>query len=162
MKIRHTASPLGDKVEQNMTPMIDVVFQLLAFFMFTLKIASVEGNFNIKMPSPSRAPVNDLQSNLPVIVKLQANPDGSLRQLSFNGQPVPNNSMAALRSRVVAYLGNDRGVQDTAEVQLDCDYDLQYSLVIDAITHVSGYIDKDGAPVKLIEKIRFTPAEAPK
>ena len=38
------------KVEQNMTPMIDIVFQLLTFFIMTLKIATQEGDFNIKMP----------------------------------------------------------------------------------------------------------------
>ena len=55
MKIRHTGSALPDKIELNMTPMIDVVFQLLSFFMFTLKIAQVEGNFNIKMPAATAA-----------------------------------------------------------------------------------------------------------
>ena len=33
-----------------MTPMIDVVFQLLIFFMLTLKILEPEGNFDINMP----------------------------------------------------------------------------------------------------------------
>ncbi len=33
-----------------MTPMIDVVFQLLIFFMLTLKIIAPEGDFNINMP----------------------------------------------------------------------------------------------------------------
>lgn len=33
-----------------MTPMIDVVFQLLIFFMLTLKIVTQEWNFDIHMP----------------------------------------------------------------------------------------------------------------
>ena len=38
------------KVPIDMTPMIDIVFQLLTFFVMTLKIATSEGDFNIKMP----------------------------------------------------------------------------------------------------------------
>ena len=34
----------------DMTPMIDVVFQLMIFFMLTLKIVTEEGNFDINMP----------------------------------------------------------------------------------------------------------------
>jgi hypothetical protein len=33
-----------------MTPMIDVVFQLMSFFMCTLKIVAPEGDFDIRMP----------------------------------------------------------------------------------------------------------------
>ena len=39
-----------DKFELQMTPMIDVVFLLLIFFMLTFKITIPEGNFNINMP----------------------------------------------------------------------------------------------------------------
>jgi biopolymer transport protein ExbD len=42
------------KVEQNMTAMIDVVFQLLTFFVMSFKVAAMEGDFNIKMPASDR------------------------------------------------------------------------------------------------------------
>ena len=45
---------LPDKIPLDMTPMIDVVFQLLTFFCMTLKIAAMEGDFNIKMPLAAR------------------------------------------------------------------------------------------------------------
>ena len=35
---KRRSSSLGDKVAIDMTPMIDVVFQLMSFFMCTLKI----------------------------------------------------------------------------------------------------------------------------
>ena len=38
------------KISIDMTPMIDIVFQLLSFFIFTLKISAQEGDFMIKMP----------------------------------------------------------------------------------------------------------------
>ena len=34
-----------------MTPMIDIVFQLMCFFLFTFKIVLPEGDFSIRMPS---------------------------------------------------------------------------------------------------------------
>ena len=51
---------LPDKIAIDMTPMIDVVFQLITFVMLTLKDTSVEGDFDIKMPlGPSSGAVED-------------------------------------------------------------------------------------------------------
>ena len=41
----------GEKLETNMSAMIDIVFQLLIFFMLTLKIVEPEGDFNVNMPA---------------------------------------------------------------------------------------------------------------
>ena len=50
MKVRNVQSNADEKVEVQMTPMIDIVFQLLIFFIMTFKIVAQEGDFNIKMP----------------------------------------------------------------------------------------------------------------
>jgi biopolymer transport protein ExbD len=50
MKVRNSGGNKSEKVEIPMTPMIDIVFQLLVFFIMTFKIVSQEGDFNIKMP----------------------------------------------------------------------------------------------------------------
>jgi biopolymer transport protein ExbD len=64
---------LTDKVEINMTPMIDVVFQLMSFFMCTLKVVSPEGDFDIRMPiAAAAAAAPDDQQVPPVRVKLSA------------------------------------------------------------------------------------------
>ena len=57
MKIRNTDGK-GEKIELQMTPMIDIVFQLLVFFIMTFKIVAMEGDFNIRMPAaaPQAAP----------------------------------------------------------------------------------------------------------
>jgi biopolymer transport protein ExbD len=160
VKIRHTGSRVPEKVEQNMTPMIDVVFQLLAFFMFTLKIAEVEGNFNIKMPAQATAMADRLDTQLPLKVQLTAKADGTIDQILYNNKPLRD--FAALRSQIVSFVGNDRAIKETAEVELDCDYHLHYRYVIDAITHVSGYITDDGqSRVELIEKIKFSEPKPP-
>jgi biopolymer transport protein ExbD len=154
MRIRHSARGGPEKVELNMTPMIDVVFQLLAFFMFTLRISTVEGNFDVKMPVASTAA--SIESPPTLKVRLASNPDGSLKQILYNDRPLRD--FAALRRQIVAFVGNDQALKKNAEVEIDSDYNLHYKYVIDTITHVSGYLTDDGQTrVNLIEKIKFAP-----
>jgi biopolymer transport protein ExbD len=151
-------SSLGDKISIDMTPMIDVVFQLMSFFMCTLKIVSPEGDFDIRMPlGVAAAAAPDDQQVPPIRVKLTANPDGALAGIAMNGQPVAD--FEELRKRIVALVGTDTGPNSLAErteVELDCDYGLKYVNVVRAITSVSGKV-QDGQIVELIKKIKFTP-----
>jgi biopolymer transport protein ExbD len=152
-------SSLGDKVSVDMTPMIDVVFQLMSFFMCTLKVVAPEGDFDIRMPLgvAAAAAAPDDQQVPPVRVKLSAGPDGALAGIAMNGQPVGD--FEELRKRIVALVGTDSGPNSLAErteVELDCDYGLKYANVVRAITAVSGKV-QDGQIVELIKKIKFTP-----
>jgi biopolymer transport protein ExbD len=159
MKIRRTTSGAPDKIELNMTPMIDVVFQLLSFFMFTLRISAVEGNFDIKMPAAARTMVDDIDANIALKVRLIAKPDGSLAQIVYNDRPLA--SFAALRSQIVAFIGNDQAARQNAEVEIDADFNLHYKYVMDTITYVSGYLAEDGQTrVDLVQKIKFAPPRA--
>jgi biopolymer transport protein ExbD len=159
MKIRRTTSGAPDKIELNMTPMIDVVFQLLSFFMFTLRIGAVEGNFDIKMPSAARTMVEIPDANVAMKVRLIAKPDGSLAQILYNDRPLA--SFAAVRSQIVAFIGNDQASKQNAEVEIDADYHLHYKYVMDTITYVSGYLAEDGQTrVDLVQKIKFAPPRA--
>ncbi|MCA9173564.1 MAG: biopolymer transporter ExbD [Planctomycetales bacterium] len=164
MKIRHSTSSGQDKIELQMTPMIDIVFQLLVFFIMTFKIVSQEGDFNIKMPlaAPSQGAVDE---NLvpPLKIRLRADAEGGLAGITLNDQPF-GNDWRKLHEYVISYIGPDRGpgsLQSTTEVELDCDYDLQYSHVVSAITSVSGYIDSNDNIVKLVEKIKFANPRPP-
>ena len=151
-------SSLGDKISIDMTPMIDVVFQLMSFFMCSLKVVSPEGDFDIRMPlGVAAAAAPDDQQVPPIRVKLTANPDGALAGIAMNGQPVAD--FEELRKRIVALVGPDTGPNSLAErteVELDCDYGLKYVNVVRAITSVSGKV-QDGQIVELIKKIKFTP-----
>ena len=159
MKVRHNKGGGDDKIELQMTPMIDIVFQLLVFFIMTFKIVSQEGDFNIKMPlaAPAAGAPDDLQLP-PMKVRLRAGGGGVLAGMSLNDKGV--GTMEALRLEIIGVVGDDRGpgsIQETAEVELDCDYGLRYEHVIQAITAVSGYIDDTGNVVKLVEKSKFAP-----
>jgi biopolymer transport protein ExbD len=155
---KRRSSSLGDKVAIDMTPMIDVVFQLMSFFMCTLKVVAPEGDFDIRMPlGAAAAAAPDDQQVPPVRVKLSAGADGSLAGIAMNGATVAD--FEELRKRVIGLVGTDTGPNSLAErteVELDCDYSLKYVNVVRAITAVSGKV-QDGQIVELIKKIKFTP-----
>jgi biopolymer transport protein ExbD len=157
------ASQLPDKIHIDMTPMIDVVFQLISFFMFSLKVVSPEGDFDIRMPLGRAAnAIMDDQQVPPIRVKLSANPDGSLAGISMNGNPIAD--FSDLQKKVVSLVGAGRGpdsLADKTEVEMDCDYGLNYADVVRAITAVSGTV-QDGQVVELIKKIKFAPPKADK
>ncbi len=158
MKVRNVGGNEEEKVEVPMTPMIDIVFQLLIFFIMTFKIVSQEGDFNIKMPlaAPSEG-LPDEDKLPPMKVRLHAGGSGQLLQISLNDNNF-GTSFESLHNYIISIIGDERGpgsVQETAEVELDCDYNLKYDNVVRAVTAVSGYVDEDGNIVKLVEKIKF-------
>ena len=164
MRVRNIQRLGGEEVELQMTPMIDIVFQLLVFFIMTFKIAAPEGDFNIKMPlaAPSEG-IPEPDQLPPIKVRLTARPNGALSQIRFGNRVLQDQeqrpSFPALRQAVIDMLGDEPGpgVLETTEVELDCDYHLRYEYVIEAITAVSGYVDPDGRVVKVVEKIKFAP-----
>jgi biopolymer transport protein ExbD len=168
MKLRHTTTSGDDKIELQMTPMIDIVFQLLVFFIMTFKIVSQEGDFNIKMPlaAPAAGQPDELQVET-MRVRLEADGAGKLVRMSLNDRALTfleskngQIHMKQLQDEIVALIGTDRGpgsIQENAEVELDCDFGLNYVHVIEAITAVSGYVGDDDIVIKLIEKIKFAP-----
>jgi hypothetical protein len=164
MKLRHSTGGLSEKVELQMTPMIDIVFQLLSFFIMTFQIGVAEGDFNIKMPllAPAAGPPSDIALP-PIRVRLISDARGALAGVLLNDRTLGGRDpMDALRLEIVGILGDDRGpgsIQETAEVELACDFNLHYEHTIDAITAVSGYRDDEGGVVKLVEKIKFAPPQ---
>ena len=162
MKIRNRTGTT--KIETQMAPMIDVVFQLLIFFMLTLKIIEPEGDFDINMPLGAPAQANSSDPDLPPFkVRMTADPDtGELVMLSYNGQPLGNDARAFQRLNVEVF----RSVQaltaagpsnlDKQEVEIDPDFNLKYENIIAAISACSGKIEK-GKMIRYIKKIKFAP-----
>jgi len=165
---RSANSGADEKIPIDMTPMIDIVFQLLTFFVMTLKMVEVEGDFNIKMPlAAPRAGMPDDKQLPPFKLRLQAGSGGGLTEIKLNNNTFNPDAAGwkSLRDQIASIVGDERGpgsVQSTAEVELDCDYELHYENVIRAITAVSGYTGQDGSVVRLIEKIKFAPPRKPR
>lgn len=158
MKIRN-ADASHDKCELNMTSMIDIVFQLLVFFIMTFKITAMEGDFNVKMPrASSQNDSIDKPFDEPIKIQLKADEDGTILDIIVDGES-KGKSFQSLANFVAAKAGppgpeRKRVIEET-EVEFDCDYDLQYKEVIAAITAVSGKRRSDGEIEKLFEKIKF-------
>ena len=56
--------------EMDMTPMIDVTFQLIAFFMFVLNFSEVDQDQRINLPSSELAKPADAPYELPLTIQL--------------------------------------------------------------------------------------------
>lgn len=142
-----------------MTSMIDIVFQLLVFFIMTFKITAMEGDFNVKMPrASSQNDSIDTPFDEPIKIELKADEDGSILDIIVDGES-KGTSFQTLANFIAAKAGppgpeRDRIVSEK-EVEFDCDYDLKYMEVIAAITAVSGKRRADGEIEKLFEKIKF-------
>src|SRR5688572_3132783 len=158
MQVHLRRQRLPDRIPIDMTPMIDIVFQLLTFFCMTLKVAAAEGDFNIKMPlaAPS-AGLPDPNQLPPMKVRLRADGDGNLIELSLNDRVFSGPDRWTQLHDQLAFLVGDGSLAASAEVELDCDFGLKYEHVIEAITAVSGSVAPDGRIIKLVEKIKFSP-----
>lgn len=147
-----------------MAPMIDVVFQLLIFFMLTLKIVAPEGDFNINMPLGAGAPSDELPP-LALRVRMTANPDGTLQQLAFNNAALGNDYPACfdrLNTEIARIVGGGKGYSDELEVEVDADYDLHYMYTMKAVSSCSGRFNaRTGARVTYIEKIKLAKPRVP-
>ncbi|MCA9087051.1 MAG: biopolymer transporter ExbD [Planctomycetaceae bacterium] len=164
MKFRKHGGDGGGKVEVNMAAMIDVVFQLLIFFMLTLKILAPEGDFNINMPlgavgtpDPTQTPPMDLK------VTLQANEDGTLNQLFFGGRGLGNDFPACferLNFEIAQVAGSGQATGEDIEVEIKPDYNLHYRYIVRAISACRGRM-VGNKMITYIEKIKFAPIERP-
>jgi len=161
-RLKH-ASRGPAKIAIDMTPMIDCVFQLIIFFMLTLKIRADEGDFNIHMPL---GVAQGVAAELPPIrVRLEANADGSLRSIAMGQEAYGNDERAfdLLNARILNLVGRPgTAFSKDVEVEIDADYELHYQYVVTAISKCTGKIDeRTREPRRYVEKIKFAPPRAP-
>jgi len=145
------------KIAIDMTPMIDIVFQLLTFFCMTLKVASAEGDFNIRMPLSGPSQGISTPDVPPIHLFLKADERGNCTRVVLNDAEFSGpDRWNRVHSQLAGIVGEGNLAQQ-AEVELHCDPQLHYEHVIAAITAVSGRVNSDGEIIKLIEKIKFSP-----
>lgn len=157
MKIRSLDDREEDKIELQMTPMIDIVFQLLVFFIMTFKIVTQEGDFNVKMPLAAASGSEVDPTALDMSLRLTANGEGDLTGIRLNDKTF--DSFDELHLHVIGVVGGDQPstMRESAEIEIDADFQLRYEFIIRAVTAVTGYRTENDDVVKLIEKIRFAP-----
>ena len=159
MKFRNTEH--RESTTLQMTPMIDIVFQLLVFFVFTFKIVLPEGDFNIRMPS-STASQTSTPSETPLLrVRLRATPGGELAGVQLGDTTYTGKDpFLQLHNDIRGLIEDDAGPGSTdQEVEIEADYDLKYRYAMNAMTAITGKIDPNGEQHKLVERVRFAPLE---
>lgn len=147
-------------LQQQTTPMIDVTFQLLTFFMFTLRIVGPEGDFNINMPPPGAGAMKS--EILPDIkVRLIATPDGKLASLKLGDRQLGNDPKAfqRLNDEILKLVGGANAARaNDIEVEIDADHHLHFDNVVKAIGACTGRLGPDGKTIiRYVEKIKFAP-----
>jgi biopolymer transport protein ExbD len=151
------------KFEVPMAPMIDVVFQLLIFFMLTLKIVTEEGDFDINMPVSSAATQVEQKPIVEYKVRLLADANGNLRDIQVGENSLGNDVPACfqrLNNNVRSWAASGGSYSDDLEVEIDADYGLHYQYTIKAVSACTGYLQGD-RKVKFLDKIKFAPPRRP-
>ena len=147
-KRRKKRRPQSD-VELNLAAMLDMAFQLLAFFILTFRPAPIEGQISLRLPLPQATAVveggqqagedysntNPIQGINTLTISVIADPTtGDISGLGIGESQVP--SLAALDGRlkeVFADAGNPFD-QVILQVSDSCRYD-ELMKVIDVCTH---------------------------
>lgn len=163
MKISGSLQDDTQDIKLNMTAMIDVVFQLLVFFILTFKIVALEGDFNVKMPLASNEPPSEsLQLSTVISVKLNSGENGNIAGIDVSdglqSQSLTSETMFSELTDFVetALAANaDPSTAEDIEVEFDIDYPLKYQFTVKAIGAVSGKVLPDDSVKTLVEKIKF-------
>jgi biopolymer transport protein ExbD len=144
--------------------MIDIVFQLLIFFILTFKVAALEGDFEVKMPLASTNP-SSMDEVLPTVIHVGLTAgvnrdiasieiDDGTQALTFT-QADMFQQLTGFVESVIAREG-DPSMASEVEVEFDIDSELRYRFTVKAIEAVSGQVLPDGTVKKLVNKIKFT------
>lgn len=156
IRLRHRSAV---RVPLDMTPLIDIVFQLLIFFILTLRIAPVEGEFAMQLPRTVREGGVQADESLPLIVRLRSDEEGGLTGVWLGDEPL--GGFAELHVRIAGLIADNPHLAASGRVELHCDSDLFYEHTIAAITAVSGTRQPDGSIVRLIEQVHFAETNKP-
>jgi len=157
MKLLSRPTPSSKQGSLSMTPMIDIVFLLLVFFLMTFRIVPQEGDFDIEASQPKGAgiapdPPTDV---LPLILRLRADEQGNLAGIQLNDRSFER--LADLTPFLAAYVGDDERVRRESSMEIVADESLRYETTIAALTAVSGRRLEDGGTEDLITNITITP-----
>ena len=83
----------------DMTPMIDVVFELIIFFVVTIKSEDMFSRLNANRPAPSPPSSSQPDSDVPVTIQIGRgrNADGAL---AYNGREVKRAELADIQASI--------------------------------------------------------------
>jgi biopolymer transport protein ExbD len=166
MKFRKLRSTTGEaKVEIQMTPMLDMIFQLLIFFILTFKPVIDEGQFGVNVSGSSMSGAaalptmvpgmaddaafdpSEIQFVPPLRVRLVAGPD---RNIANNGIILGDRPLQSMDDLLIELYTLVRNSPEDFEVVIEADAKLRYEFIVQAVNAVSHAGVKKinfGAPV---------------
>lgn len=148
-----------------MTSMIDIVFQLLVFFILTFKPLVQEGDYNVRMPLATTES-SEIEDPPDVIrVLLRAGDSGAIATIEVDDEvevkTLTGEKVEDLYAQLNEFIdqkvsaGDDPEDGVETEVEFDIDSNLKYGYTVRAIEAVSGKQLDGGKVKKLIEKIKL-------
>ena len=115
-----------DNPQLDMTPMIDVVFELIIFFVVTIKQEDLFSKLNANRPAPN--PNQQQQEMQDTTIKIQVGPGG----LVYNGRGVTVKQLDAFIKQAAA-------ISKKTTVLLQCTLDSPHKFLVDALDVCSKY-----------------------
>ncbi|MCQ2392861.1 MAG: biopolymer transporter ExbD [Kiritimatiellae bacterium] len=114
-----------DNPQLDMTPMIDVVFELIIFFVVTIKQEDLFSKLNANRPAPNDKPTQVVEDTT---IKIQVGPGG----LVYNGRGV---SLKELDRHIKQAAAIDK----KATVLLQCEMTSPHKFLVDALDTCTKY-----------------------
>jgi len=138
------------EVELNMAAMLDMAFQLLAFFILTFNPSDVE--VQISMLMPAKKPLVDgsgQQSNnddarvndslgFPLEVSISANETGAFDDIRLGGKVIPSDDPEVMLKQLQTQLQETLRVPGFEGVELSVDTSLKYEWLIKAVDVITS------------------------
>jgi biopolymer transport protein ExbD len=157
---RHKGS---DKVDLNLAAMLDMAFQLLAFFILTFRPAPVEGYLQLKLPPPvpmtevgasqneTQAVLGGVPANETLHLVIRSDPVGDVDRISIGrvGKPIVQGkldpgSLMLLQEKMKFILEADT---DVSHVQLAVDGRLHYEELMKVVECCTKQVLANGEPL---------------
>jgi len=115
-----------NKIDLQMTPMIDVVFQLLIFFILTLQLPKTEGMIETMLPTAPGPEVNGPELASPfsdIILTLTRQPNGAVAR-TLNAMPVRSDR------QLESHLAKMKDVYSDGRIVIACDGAVPYGHLV--------------------------------
>lgn len=112
-----------EDVPMELTPMIDVTFLLLIFFIVTIKFKVLEGKLETELPKDvgvNTSPIDDILEKVEITIQPDPSREEGMRVL-VNSQVMPN--MTTFRARLKAFVENNPEQRATLYPELGINYE---------------------------------------
>lgn len=150
------------EVQLNMAAMLDMAFQLLAFFILTFRASPIEAQIELRLPDAPQAtgssnvPIETPPSEtidevtFPLPIELHSNPDGELEKVVIGSRVIKGEdsetTMQLYRNEMAALF--EKPIFDSVTIRVG--NDLQYEPFMQVVDVCTKQKAKDGTPMTKI------------